>query len=245
MRQFANSLRWLRRLKRWLGYLGLACLGLIVVLAMAAITPRQWQIPPSPDCRFTIYVTSDGMHTNFFVPVRTTIYDWSQQLDLEAIGSDPAADYRYLQFGWGDRIFYMGTPSWQEVQLTNALRALFYWRNTSAMFVKGHTAAPQPGNETVTCLHLSQTDYLALMRFLQATFQTDAQGQVERLGSGQDGQSSFYAATGFYSIFNTCNSWTADGLRAAHVNTPVWGGLAAPIMWHLRNGCECHDRQVS
>ncbi|MGI0486032.1 TIGR02117 family protein [Pantanalinema rosaneae CENA516] len=238
------TLRWLRHGKRWGSYLGLGCLGLIAVLTIAAITPRQWQIPPSHDCRFTIYITSDGMHTNFFVPVRTAIYDWSQQLDLEAIGNDAATNYRYLQFGWGDRLFYMQTPSWQEVRLTNALRALFYWRNAAAIFVKGHATAPQVGHEQVTCLHLSATNYLALMQFLQATFQTDAQGQVDRLGSGQDQQSSFYAATGFYSILYTCNSWTAEGLRAANINTPLWGGLAPPIMWHLRNGCECHDRQV-
>lgn len=236
--------RWLRRLKRWGSYLGLASLGLVVVLTIAAITPRQWHIPPSHDCRFTIYITSDGMHTNFFVPIQTSVYDWSQQLDLEAIGRDPATDYRYLQFGWGDRIFYMGTPSWKEFRLTNALRALFYWHNSSAIFVKGHATPPQAGHESITCLRLSQTDYLALMHFLQTTFQTDAQGRVTRLGSGQDGNSSFYAATGFYSILRTCNSWTAEGLRAAHVNTPLWGGLAPAVMRQLRNGCECNDRQV-
>jgi uncharacterized protein (TIGR02117 family) len=236
--------RWLQRLRRWSCYLGWGCLGLILVLAIAAITPRQWHIPPNPDCRYTIYIASDGMHTNFFVPVRTAIYDWSQQLDLAAIGSDAAADYHYLQFGWGDRIFYMGTPSWKEFRITNALRALFYWHNPSAIFVKGHAAAPQTGNESVTCLRLSQTDYLALMHFLQATFQTNAEGRVTRLGSGQDGTSSFYAATGLYSILRTCNSWTAEGLRAANVNTPLWGGLAPAVMRQLRNGCECHDRQV-
>jgi hypothetical protein len=98
---------------------------------------------------------------------------------------------------------------------------------------------PQYPNEQLKCLRLGRTDYLSLMGFINNTFQLSPDGSKQRIGSGQDRESSFFAANGSYSILNTCNSWTADGLRAANVNTPLWGGLATPVMQQLRNGCEC------
>ncbi|UIE39375.1 DUF2459 domain-containing protein [Leptodesmis sichuanensis] len=222
------------------------CLGLVggvvaggALLAIAAVTPRKWFFSQTEPCEFTIYLTSDGFHTNFIVPVETAAYRWQEHLNLEAIGKTPAASYRYLQFGWGDRRFYMETPSWDQVNPTEALRALFYWRNDSAIFVKGHPQVPHYPNEQLKCLRLGKTDFLALMNFINSTFQVGADGHKQRLGSGQDRDSSFYAAIGSYSILKTCNSWTADGLRVANVNTPLWAGLATPIMQQLRNGCEC------
>lgn len=113
------------------------------------------------------------------------------------------------------------------------------------MFVKGHTALPRHLNEDLKCVRLGKTDYLAMMTFIDRSFQTNLQGQKQRLGSGQDQQSGFYAATGYYSLLNTCNSWTANALQAANVNTPLWGGLAQPIMMHLQNGCICDVKKRS
>jgi uncharacterized protein (TIGR02117 family) len=180
------------------------------------------------------------MHVNVFVPVQTAAFDWNQHLNLARIANAPATDYRYLQFGWGDRKFYTETPSWDQVSPTNALRALFFWHNPSALFVKGHTSVPLSADVT-SCVRLDDTNYRKLMVFLDASFQLDAQGHKQRISNGQDGRSGFYAANGYYSILRTCNSWSADALRAANVNTPVWAGLASPIMLHLRNGCSCNS----
>jgi len=208
------------------------------LLAIAAFTPRKWSFPENYACEYKIYVSGDGFHTNLFIPVETDAFNWRDHLNLDQIANRPSQDYRYLQFGWGDRIFYVETPSWNQVQPSNALRALFYWQNKSALFIKGHNTMPQL-NEQVKCVKLDRADYLALMQFIQNSFETGDRYQPQRLTSGQDGQSGFFAANGYYSVLNTCNSWTADGLRAANVNTPIWAGLANPLMRQIRNGCEC------
>jgi uncharacterized protein (TIGR02117 family) len=210
----------------------------IALLAIAAFTPRQWHpLTQQPDCKFRVYVSGDAMHTNLFVPVRNEAFDWSQHLDLATLGKRAPATYRYLQFGWGDRVFYVETASWDKISLSSALRSLLL-QNPAALFVKGHTAVPQYPGETLKCVSLNQANYLKLMDFLEASFQTNSQGQ-ERISSGQDGDSSFYAATGRYSMLKTCNSWTADGLRSAGVNTPLWGALALAVMHQLKDSCEC------
>lgn len=226
----------LKRLLRAAGYLTCGGLATAAVLTIAAVTPRQWQIPKSQDCKFKVYVSGGPMHTNLFVPVQNEAFDWRKALNLQQ--GNHSTPYRYLQFGWGDRIFYTETLSWDQVSIPSALRALFL-QNLSAVFVKGHPAIPQYPNEQTKCVTLNQSDYLKLMAFIQATFEKDQRGSILPLGKGQDGESEFYAATGHYSMLKTCNSWTADALRAANVNTPVWGGLAPAVMHQIRNGCEC------
>lgn len=226
------------RVKRLVQYGAISGLSITTLLIIAALTPRQWGTSPTrTGCDYPVYISGDGMHTNFWIPVRSPVFDWNQHLG--AVGKQPLTTHRYLQFGWGDRRFYMETPSWAEVRPTEALRALLAPFNASALLVKSHPTLPASPPETLRCINLSPEDYLGLMAFLQASFQRDSQGRLQRLGSGQDGDSSFYAATGHYSILRTCNSWTADGLRAARVNTPVWGGLAPAVMHHLRDSCSC------
>lgn len=222
-------------------YLAGSILSVLAVLVIAALTPRKWgSLPPQGDCTLKVYVSGDVMHTNLIVPVSSAGFDWHNYLDLDKVGNQPADNYRYLQFGWGDRIFYMETPSWAEMNYSSALRALLL-QNPSAMFVKGHPTVPRYPGETLKCLSLSQADYLALMKYIEASFQADPQGRKVRLGNGQDGESGFYAANGKYSMFKTCNSWTAEALRAANVNTPLWGGLAPAVLFHLQDDCQCKE----
>ena len=223
--------------RKGLVYLGAGALAGSLALAIAVLTPRKWSFDQQEPCEFTVYLSSDGFHTNLFVPTKTAVYDWTQR--TAGLATDISAGDRYIQLGWGDRRFYMETPDWNQVNPLEAVRALLFWQNPTAMFVKGHATIPHTPNEDLKCLRLGKTDYLAMMTFIDRSFQTNSQGQKQRLGSGQDQQSGFYAATGYYSIFNTCNSWTANALQSANINTPLWGGLAQPIMMHLQNGCTC------
>jgi len=220
--------------------LGLGGLGVVAgLLTIAAHTPRQWNLTLNrgSDCNFTIYVSGDSFHTNIIVPVTTSEFDWRDQLPLASLRQTPSP--QYLQFGWGDRIFYAETPSWERVNLLSAARSLFYWDNASAAYVAAHATLPRPAHEEIKCVRLNQADYRALTQFLQASLQRNAQGQLLPIRLNSDGQSGFFAATGRYSILKTCNSWTADGLRAANVNTPIWGGLASAVLGQVKNGCEC------
>lgn len=224
--------------KKGLTYVAMSGLGLAGLLTISALTPRKWVFPANYACEVTIYLSNDPLHTNIFVPVETSVFNWRTQLNLDAVAPRPGRDYRYLQFGWGEHIFYTSSNLAGAEKVFRAARALFYWRNDSAIFVKGH-ANLGVFTDDFKCLQLSREDYLALSEFLQNTFALNAQGQEQRIADGADHQSGFYEARGRYSILNTCNTWTANGLRAANVNTPLWSGLAQPVMFHARNACQC------
>ncbi|MDX2098830.1 MAG: TIGR02117 family protein [Leptolyngbyaceae cyanobacterium bins.59] len=213
--------------------MGLVLVSFVMVLAIGYFTPTQW-FTPQETCTVTLYVSSDNFHTNLILPVQNERFDWRQRLGLSMADT---GQYRYLGFGWGERAFYVETPSWDQVNVWNALRALF-WLNSAAMNVYGYPDVPQSaGNTFVRPLKLSQSQYERLIQFLDGSFQRDDRQQVQRIRSRDGTLTNFFEATGRYSILKTCNSWTADGLRAAHLNTPMWAGLASAVMMHLRDGC--------
>lgn len=212
-----------------------------LILGAGYLIPTRWGQPSAEELALKterIYVSGDSVHTNILVPVSNAPFDWNQHFPLEEIGRDTAASYRYLSFGWGDRNFYLQTPTWAEFRLSNALKALFGFNNASAMHVQGLQALPSHPAIRVRCVCLDRAGYQRLMNFIAASFQRN-QGQPIRIQNGHHISSSFYAAKGQYSLLRTCNAWTADGLRVANVNTPLWTAPAPAIFHHLPTDCPC------
>ena len=203
-----------------------------ILLGIGYVTPRKWGTS-SQSCQnqpFKIYVAGDSMHVNLILPVQNQAFDWSQFLSIDQIGRDAQQRYRYLKFGWGDRDFYMNTPSWSEMKISNALRSLFMPGNPTALYVEGDAELPNEPNVELKCVGVSQQDYLQLVAFIKASFQQTNHGQPIRIQDSAIATSGFYEATGHYSILRTCNTWAADGLDSANIQTPIWSGLASAVM---------------
>ncbi|MGK7906709.1 MAG: TIGR02117 family protein [Synechococcus sp.] len=211
-------------------------LAIATVLTLAAVIPRQWGHSIQPSCDVRVYVGGDRIHTNLILPVRTPGFDWQQFLTLMEVGAD-GERFRYLSFGWGDRTFYMSTPTWADFRLSAGLDALFR-SSGSVLHVKGYRAVPKSsGAYRVKPIDLSQTNYLNLVEFIRSSFTRNSEGLPLRIQESHNPWGSFYDAEGHYSILHTCNDWTADGLRIARVNTPLWSGLAPSVYRLAESSC--------
>ena len=106
------------------------------------------------------------MHTDIVVPVRTRQIDWSRLLPYT---DTPAADQsrQFIGFGWGDKGFYLDTPTWAELKLSTGLKAMF-WLSTTAMHTSFHHR-PAPGPDCVR-LSLTPAEYARLIHFIQGSF---------------------------------------------------------------------------
>jgi uncharacterized protein (TIGR02117 family) len=206
----------------------------VALLTIGYFTPRKWVSSQQGGCNFSVCVQDTGIHTNILVPVHNQLFDWHRYLALENIGSEHS-QYNYLSFGWGDRDFYMQTPTLQNLDLLITFKALFVPTH-SVMYVQGYQTIPP--SLIVKCVKVNSGDYLRLMNFIDSTFKTEENGKKLRIGDGHHPNGGFYAANGSYSILRNCNSWTASGLRKADVNTPLWDGLSSAIMWQMRSGCD-------
>ncbi|MEM7725734.1 MAG: DUF2459 domain-containing protein [Cyanobacteria bacterium P01_A01_bin.45] len=214
-------------------------LGIIVLFLIAALIPRKWGKYSSQGCNYQVCVANTGAHSNILVRTKNDAQNWHNYLSVDKIGIDAAKDYKYLSFGWGDKDFYMTVTSLSDFNFYTTFKAVFI-PTSSVIYVKGYQSLPK--NIEVKCILTNKTNYLQLIKFIKTNFQLDKNGNKIRIGNGHTTNAGFYKAKDTYSILRNCNTWTADGLRKADINTPLWDGLSSAILFHLKSGCEAEER---
>ncbi|NDJ22315.1 DUF2459 domain-containing protein [Nostoc sp. B(2019)] len=70
-------------------------------------------------------IYNTGIHSNIIVPIKNNVFDWYQNILIDKIGIDAINNYNYLSFSWGDRDFYMSTPSIEDLKLSTTLKCYY------------------------------------------------------------------------------------------------------------------------
>ncbi len=218
------------RLRRSLGWI--LPLGLTLFLAACQAATVERQAAPAPELEraggsdgVLVQVTSNGWHSGIVV----------KRSDLRAGVLPEVADFRdaaYLSFGWGDAEFYPApSPS-----MGMALRAAFT-SSPAVVHLAGLASPPRqafPKNETVD-VRLSGQGFGNLLAYLDSSFERGGQARAASVAPGLYRTSRFYPATGAFTMFNTCNTWSAKALAAAGRDIEVSGTTSAEeLMSQLR-----------
>lgn len=179
-----------------------------------------------PDRAKQIFITSHGWHTGFILPASEVTTELA--FLTQRFGPVP-----YFEFGWGDKGFYQA----EEITSGLTMRAIL-WPTETVMHVVAVTENPYryfPASEVIE-LRLSSNELHSLQTFLQRSFFRDEHGQVVMLGDGIYGDSQFYEGQGEYYLMNTCNKWTAKGLKSAGMAIePTFKLTADSIMSYLKS----------
>lgn len=178
-----------------------------------------------------IFISSNGVHTDFVVPIMSGSMDWHSYFPASNFrGIDPST-MSHIAFGWGDQAFYLETPTWADLKMSTAVKALFF-KSNSAMHVT-YLRKPKPSS-TVKRLVITESQYAQLASYIESSFQKDSNGQFYWIsGSGYRANDTFYVANGSFSLFKTCNAWTGKGLREMGVKTGVWTPFSHSVLFYL------------
>ena len=156
----------------------------------------------------TIYLIAHDWHTGFVLPAHDI---YLRLPDLET--RFPQADY--LEFGWGDRQYFQSENSALAAKLC---AVLIPGASTMHVVAMPEVSAPHTDAEPIIPLLLSASAYQALIDFLVKSFYQTPEGNLVQQIHGRYANSQFYQANGLYHLLNTCNKWTATGLRAASID---------------------------
>ncbi|GAB3289848.1 DUF2459 domain-containing protein [Hymenobacter tenuis] len=227
----AGVLRKVAKGAAWVGggVVGAVALYLVGSVGLSAIPVGRQNSPETGTIE--TYILSNGVHTDIVVPVRTDQMDWTQLVPYTAT---PAMDTSrdYIGFGWGDKGFYLNTPTWAELKPSTAVKAMF-WLSTTAMHATFHHQ-PQEGPDCVRVL-LTRAEYAHLIAFIKNSFDYDAQGRSQHIQGHSYGQhDAFYEAKRTYNLFYTCNSWANEGLKVAGQKAALWTPFEFGIFWQYR-----------
>jgi uncharacterized protein (TIGR02117 family) len=184
-----------------------------------------------PERGVTIFVRTNGVHTWLLLPKVSEGIDWRPLADPGHLQDVRYGAADYLAFGFGNRDFYLNTPSWSDLTVQTTLAAGF-GRGPGLLHVE-HVRQPRPSEHQVS-LTLRPVEYRKLARRIQRSFVFDSSGKpVPLLGRGYGPADVFYEARGSYNMGRTCNEWTGEQLRSSGIRTGLWTPFSQSIMWRL------------
>ena len=172
-----------------------------------------------------VYLSTNGVHTDFVLPLVNDWMDWRTKVEV------PSGRTQWLAFGWGDKGFYIHTPSWSDLRLSTALSALS-GVGESAMHVTAYTNFTQ--DESTVELRLSKREYQTLVYYIDASFEKEQQTYQRIEVEGYHQSDAFYEARGSYSLFYTCNTWVNQGLKQINQKAALWTLHDQGILRHYK-----------
>ncbi len=213
------------RLTKWVAASLFAPIALFALFGwIGSAIPRNgdWVEPLPNERSIEILVGSNGIHTEIVMPLVTPEMDWQAifpSSDLVA----PTRPYTHVAVSWGERAFFLETPTWLDLKPSTAINAL---TGGEAVLHVAHYVRPAP-DEDMRVLRLRPSEYRALTQAIAGHLAPT--GKRETL-PGYARHDVFYTALGTYHFANTCNQWTSDQLAASGVEVGQWTPFPGGVM---------------
>jgi uncharacterized protein (TIGR02117 family) len=212
-------------------------LGFVAFIALyflAAFILPWISVPAEPGAvnDVTIFIQTNGVHAEIAVPVKNEQIDWSREVLYEnTAGRDTSAGL--ISFGWGDKGFYLQTPTWAQLKFNVAFKAVS-GLSTSAIHATFYTQLQQ--NASCKKILISKQQYARLVAFISRSFKTGTDGHLMYIKTNANYGSSdaFYDANRRYNLFYTCNTWVNDALKSCGQKACLWTPFDFPIFRKYR-----------
>lgn len=183
----------------------------------------EWKEPsPREEPTVAILIGTNGVHTEIAMPLVTTEKDWREDFPVSDIEAS-SRDYTHVAVGWGERKFFLETPTWADVNPVTVVRAMV---GGEGVLHVAHYVRPAPTDD-YRVMHLRPEEYRTLVDVISAQLAPAATREVL---PGYASHDVFYTARGTYHIGNTCNQWTSDQLAAAGVRIGTWSPFSGGVM---------------
>ncbi len=203
-----------------------------IVLVLALLLTACAAPPPAPPpsqtdlgAKTVIFVTSNGWHSGIVVAKADLPPDRiPETVDL------PEA--RFLEFGWGDAVYYPAKQPTFGMSLQAALVPTPAVVHVAGLW--GEPARVYPKAEVIS-LPIDAENFVRLIDFIDDSFERSGAPRAAATGPGLYATSHFYPAKGSFHLFNTCNTWTARALAAAGFDISASGtSRAEALMQQVR-----------
>lgn len=174
----------------------------------------------------TIYVKTNGVHADIVIPVNYLSENFVQKLQMPIKA-------QFLSFGWGDKNFYLNTPSWTDLSFTTAFEALFM-QSASVMHVTAYSWKNKQMNNNWKEVKVCQHQLDKIIRHIYTSFKDEnIYGFVSIKSANYYTTDKFFDAYGSYNCFYTCNTWVVEGFQKANIPVAIWSPFDFGVLFHL------------
>lgn len=168
---------------------------------------------------YVMYLKSNGVHTDIVLPLKNNIINWANLFPFENTISK-SKDVNYISIGWGDKGFYLDTPTWAELKVSTALIAGL-GIGTTALHITYYKDIQE--DDLTIKVAISKEQYASIVSTVKKNLQYENGKAINIKTNAQYNENdAFYEAIGSYSIFHTCNTWTNNTLKDAMLPSLKW-----------------------
>jgi len=172
---------------------------------------------------YQIYIASNGVHLDLIVSRQYLTPKLLKTLELPAWVS-------HIAFGWGDKEFYINTPTWSDLKFRTTVKALFL-DSESAI----HITWINQEYQGWTVVALCDIQLQLLIEYLDETFKKSPSNNIVEIeASGYTQYDKFYEAIGSFNGIRTCNNWVNEALKAAKVKTSIWSPFDQGVLYQVK-----------
>jgi len=209
------------------------CLPLLYFAAgfVGAIIPgKHADLAPGTDV--LIGLVRAPIHYDFLLPMSPELRARYGFAKAAGVPMD-APEAEWLLVGWGSEAFYTSAGSYADMQPGAVFTAI----TGDSAVLHLEVAGDVSGVGGITYFTLSDAQYQALLRSLDASFQRDQTGTPLALAAHFNDHDAFFAAKGDFNLFYPCNAWVGEMLRAAGVPFGIWTptpqAVEMALRWHV------------
>lgn len=224
----------IKKILKYLGITALSLLTFVLLYLLGAFIFSRIEKPAEKagNKDIAIYILSNGVHTDIVVPVKNEWKDWSEEINFSnTLAKDTS--FQYLGLGWGDKGFYLETPTWAELKPSVAFKAA-----TGLSTAAVHATYLYNIREDSLCkkIMVNTNQYKRLIDYISNSFLKDASGRIIHIKTNANyGETdAFYDAIGSYHIFHTCNTWANNALKACGQKASLWTPFDSGILYHYK-----------
>lgn len=213
----------LKKMLKFTGYFLLFFITAVLIYLSAAFCLSRLGIEKEETGlqEITIFIKTNGIHTDLVVPVRNSLYDWSREVKFANTHLKDTSLVQWLAIGWGDKGFYLQTPNWSDLKISTALKAATGLSNTAIHATFNSSITPGARSRQII---ISAAQYNRLIAYINQSFQYDSAGHIIPIvtNAHYNDADAFYEGTGHYSLFKTCNTWTNAALKCSGQKACLW-----------------------
>ena len=214
--------KFLKRTLKYTGYFILYFISFILLYLLTAFCLSRITVAKETGGAndIAIYIKTNGVHTDMVVPIRNDVIDWSSEINFQHTHLKDTTNIHWLAMGWGDKGFYLETPQWSDLTFSTAFKAAFALGNTA---IHATYYSEMTENESCKKIMISTEQYKRLVKYIDDSFEHKNGHMIPIVTNANYGDNdAFYEATGSYSLFKTCNSWTNTALKQCGQKACLW-----------------------
>ncbi|MDZ4394417.1 TIGR02117 family protein [Cypionkella sp.] len=209
--------------------IALPLLYFVAGIAGAVIPGKHADLAPGTDV--LIGLARAPIHYDFLLPMSPELrnrYGFAEAAGVPV----HAPQAEWLLVGWGSEAFYTSAGSYSDMKPAAVWTAITGDKAVLHLDVAGDVS----GVAGISYFTLSEAQYQALLRSLDADFQRDQTGAPLPLAARFNDHDAFFAAKGDFSLLYPCNAWVGETLRAAGVPFGIWTptpqAVELALGWH-------------